>query len=139
MRISRDDMLMKIAQVIAKRSTCGRAQVGAVIAQSGRIVSTGYAGAPSGLPHCGSDICDLSQPCTRTVHAEMGAISYAARSGIKLEGSDLYCTHMPCLDCSKLIVNAGIKRVIYETPYRKIEGVQLLLSVGIEVYQWEKS
>lgn len=139
MRITRDEMLMEIAKVVSSRSTCNRAQVGAVIAQDGRIVSTGYAGAPSGLPHCGPETCDTSTPCTRTVHAEAGAISYAARSGIRLEGATLYCTHCPCIDCAKLIINTGIKRVIYDQAYRKTEGLELLRTVGISVEQWAQS
>ena len=138
MRISRDDMLMQIAQVVAQRSTCGRAQVGAVIAHDGRIVSTGYAGAPSGLLHCSPETCDMNTPCTRTVHAEAGAISYAARAGIRLEGAALYCTHCPCIDCAKLIINTGIKRVIYDQAYRKTEGLELLRTVGITVEQWQR-
>ena len=136
MRITRDEMLMEIARIVARRSTCNRAQVGAVVAQNGRIVSTGYAGAPSGLPHCDPHICNVENPCTRTVHAEAGAISYAARSGIRLEGATLYCTHCPCLDCAKLIINTGIKRVIYDQAYRKTEGLELLRTVGIVVEQW---
>lgn len=136
MRITRDEMLMEIARIVARRSTCNRAQVGAVVAQDGRIVSTGYAGAPSGLPHCSPETCNTSAPCTRTVHAEAGAISYAARSGIRLEGATLYCTHCPCLDCAKLIINTGIKRIIYDQAYRKTEGLELLRTVGIVVEQW---
>lgn len=136
MRITRDEMLMEIARIVARRSTCNRAQVGAVVAQDGRIVSTGYAGAPSGLPHCSPETCNTSAPCTRTVHAEAGAISYAARSGIRLGGATLYCTHCPCIDCAKLIINTGIKRVIYDQAYRKTEGLELLRTVGIVVEQW---
>ena len=136
MRITRDEMLMEIARIVARRSTCNRAQVGAVVAQDGRIVSTGYAGAPSGLPHCSPETCNTNAPCTRTVHAEAGAISYAARSGIRLEGATLYCTHCPCIDCAKLIINTGIKRVIYDQAYRKTEGLELLRTVGIVVEQW---
>lgn len=136
MRITRDEMLMEIARIVARRSTCNRTQVGAVVAQDGRIVSTGYAGAPSGLPHCSPETCNTSAPCTRTVHAEAGAISYAARSGIRLEGATLYCTHCPCLDCAKLIINTGIKRIIYDQAYRKTEGLELLRTVGIVVEQW---
>lgn len=135
MRISRDQMLIEIAHVVAKRSTCLRAQVGAVIAQDGRIVSTGYAGAPAGLPHCTPELCDLSHPCTRTVHAEAGAISYAARAGIRLYGATLYCTLMPCEPCAKLIINAGIQRVVYDKAYRKTEGIELLKQARIDIAQ----
>lgn len=137
MRITRDEMLMEIARIVARRSTCNRAQVGAVVAQDGRIVSTGYAGAPSGLPHCDPHICNAENPCTRTVHAEAGAISYAARSGIRLEGATLYCTHCPCKSCAGLIINSGIVRVIYLKPYRLTEGLDLLKEVGIRVEQWQ--
>ena len=138
MRISRDDMLMQIAQVVAKRGTCNRLQVGAVIALDGRIISTGYAGAPAGLPHCSTETCNVDNPCTRTVHAEAGAIAYAARSGIKVQGATLYCTHCPCLTCSQLIINSGIIKVIYLNPYRKTEGLQLLKEAGINVYQLDE-
>lgn len=139
MRISRDDMLMQIAQVVAKRGTCNRLQVGAVIALDGRIISTGYAGAPAGLPHCSPETCNVDNPCTRTVHAEAGAIAYAARSGIKVQGATLYCTHCPCIDCSKLIINSGILNVYYATPYRKTEGLELLISAGVGAYHWQES
>lgn len=135
MRISRDEMLVAITEVVALRSTCNRAQVGAVVAQDGRIVSTGYAGAPSGMPHCGPQ-CNTDAPCTRTVHAEAGAISYAARAGIALEGATLYCTHTPCKNCSGLIINSGIIRVIYLKPYRLTEGLELLKEAGIYVEQY---
>lgn len=131
-RISRDQMLINMAFLVARRSTCARGQVGAVIADEGRIVSTGYGGAPAKLPHCSSAVCDLSQPCTRTIHAEANAIAWAARSAIAIEGCTLYCTHSPCLDCAKLIINSGIKRVVYGQAYRKADGTNLLESVGIE-------
>ena len=133
MRPTRDQILMEVAYIMAKRSTCNRLHVGAVISQGGRIVSTGYAGAPSGISHCSPETCNLENPCTRTVHAEAGAISYAARSGIRLEGATLYCTHCPCQACSQLIINSGIIKVIYHIPYRKTEGMELLLEAGIDV------
>lgn len=138
-RISRDQMLMQIAGIVAQRSTCNRLHVGAVIALEGRIISTGYAGAPSSLPHCSPDVCNVNEPCTRTVHAEAGAISHAAKHGIKLLGSTLYCTHCPCLDCAKLIINSGINKVIYDIPYRKTQGLDLLRSAGIGVDHWSES
>lgn len=99
-------------------------------------MSSGYAGAPSGLPHCNPTTCNADQPCTRTVHAEAGAITYAARMGLPIEGTTLYCTHCPCLECSKLIINSGIVKVVYEIPYRKTEGLDLLLNSGIMVFQF---
>lgn len=130
-------MLMRIASVISLRGTCNRAQVGAVLARDGRIIATGYVGAPSGLPHCQDVGCDVSEfsGCLRTVHAEANAIAFAARYGIATEGSNLYCTHSPCGNCAKLIINAGISRVIYEQQYRDAKPILMLRSVGIVVAQ----
>ena len=135
-RITRDTLLMEVAKLMSRRSTCTRLKVGAVISQEGRIVSTGYAGAPSGVSHCDHTNCSPNHPCDRTVHAEAGAITYAARSGIKLLGGTLYCTHQPCLKCSQLIINSGIYRVVYEVPYRDTSGSELLSSVGITVEKY---
>ena len=126
---------MDIAKVMSSRSTCLRLKVGSVIAKEGRIISTGYNGAPSGVPHCDHTNCGPDRACTRTVHAEAGAISFAARFGVPLEGSSLYVTNSPCLDCSKLIINAGIKEVFFHIPYRITDGLQLLQSVGIHMEQ----
>ena len=136
-RISRDEMLMRMAVVVSNRGTCTRAYVGAVIAREGRVISTGYVGAPSGLPHC-LDVGDEIGPdggCARTVHAEANAIAFAARSGTSTEGAELYCTHEPCLKCAQLIINSGITRVVYENPYRIHDGLALLESAGIDVEQ----
>lgn len=134
MRISRDQLLIEVAKLMAQRSTCNRAHVGAVIAREGRIISTGYAGTPSGLPHCTPENCNASAPCHRTVHAEAGAIAYAARNGIAVEGATIYCTHSPCLECAKILINAGIRKVIYDQAYRKTEGLDLLREAGIETH-----
>lgn len=132
-RISRDEMLMGVAQVMALRATCNRLHVGAVISRQGRVISTGYNGAPSGLPHCSTETCNVEHPCTTTSHAESGAIAHAARHGIALDGATLHVTACPCLGCAKLIINSGIKRVVYLTPYRKVDGLELLGLAGIEV------
>lgn len=130
-------MLMRTATVISLRGTCERASVGAVIAREGRIISTGYVGAPSGLPHCTTVGCEVGNHggCTRTVHAEANAISFAARAGTSTDGSKLYCTHSPCLECAKLIINAGIIAVYFETPYRDTSGLALLVTAGIGIWQ----
>lgn len=137
MRITRDAMLMKMATVVAERSSCLRLKVGAVIAKDGRVISTGYNGSPSGLPHCSPDNCGPDQPCTRTVHAEMGAITFAAKHGTAIGGSTLYCTWSPCIDCAKGIVNAGIIEVVYQNEYRKTDGIELLQAAGVEVKHFE--
>lgn len=134
-RTNRDEMLMRVAVVISGRGTCQRAQVGAVLAKDGRIISTGYVGAPSGLPHCTDVGCDLSSGngCSRTVHAEANAVAFAARYGIATEGTFLYCTHSPCGACAKLIINAGVSRVMYEKEYRDITPLAMLATAGVEL------
>lgn len=132
-RISRDQMLMEMALIASKRSTCNRKHVGAIIAIEGRPVSVGYAGAPAGLPHCLEHGC-LTGPdggCIRTQHAEANAIAFAARKGIATERATLYTTVSPCLACAKLIINAGIEDVWYLERYRKTEGIDLLSTKGI--------
>lgn len=124
-----------MAVIISSRGTCKRAYVGAVISIEGRPISAGYVGAPSGLPHCLSVGCEIGthNGCTRTVHAEANAIAFAAKYGTSTDRSELHCTHSPCLPCAKLIVNAGIRRVVYENRYRDESGLELLQAAGIEV------
>lgn len=136
-RLTRDQMLMAIASVVAMRSTCGRKQVGAVISCEGRVISTGYAGPPSKSEHC-SELClqaSQSSGCQRTIHAEANAIAYAARHGIATAGAELHCTLSPCINCAKLIINSGIKKVTYLESYRILEGVNLLNSLEITCTQ----
>lgn len=89
-----------------------------------------------GLPHCDESNCSPEHPCTRTVHAEAGAIAFAAKIGISTEGTTLYTTFSPCLDCAKLIINAGIIEVVYLKKYRKTEGIDLLHQTGIKVREY---
>lgn len=130
-RPSRDEKCLEHARVEARQSTCLRRQVGSVIALDGRIISTGYGGAPSKLPHCTPETCNDQAPCTNTSHAEANAIAFAARHGLATEGATLYTTLSPCKTCADLIINAGITRVIYETPYRLTEGLERLTQAGI--------
>lgn len=134
-RISRDQMLMEIAHVISHRGTCERSQVGVVIARDARIIATGYVGSPSGSPHCSEVGCELGNHggCIRTVHAEANAIAFAARSGIPTESCVLYSTLAPCRECAKLIINSGIRRVVFHHTYRDPGGIELLDSAGIVV------
>lgn len=127
---------MQIAFTVSKRGTCSRRQVGAVIADSrGVVLSTGYNGALSGLPHC--DPHDDYQPCHVSEHGERNAIYWAARRGVALEGASLYTTDCPCYGCSRGIIQAGIKRLVYCRPYREEEGLLLLLAANVEVEQVE--
>lgn len=160
MRPTRDQTLITIAEAMSWRSTCSRSHVGVVIAREGRILSTGYNGAPAGLPHCDHSCdcgglgsranlghqendpvdplvhytdCNSEQPCRIAVHAEANAIAYAARYGMSVEGAELFTTLSPCVPCSMLIIQAGIKRVVYGKEYRLTEGLTLLISADIVV------
>lgn len=143
MRIGRDEMFMEMARLVSLRSTCPRAQVGALIVRDHRVVSMGYNGAPSGLPHCTDVGCyheegyRAKSGCERSIHAEANAIAFAAKSGIPTEGATLYCTLSPCVTCANLIINAGIKEVAYGTAYRDPSGIILLRIAGLEVWQHE--
>ena len=125
---------MEVANAFSSRGTCQRARVGAAIARDGRVLVTGYNGPPAGLEHC-DDICERrhSDGCTIAVHAESNAIAYAARHGISTAGAHMYTTHLPCLGCAQLIINAGITSVTYEQDYRIKEGQMLLLRAGIDI------
>jgi len=126
-RIPREALLMSIARLTQRRGTCPRRQVGAVIARESRIVSTGYNGVASGEHHCTQLGCIMDNGvCTRAIHAEMNAIAYAARWGMCVEGTTLYTTCCPCLNCAKLIVASGIKEVIYAEQYHVLDGFSYL-------------
>lgn len=133
-RTARATIGLEMAKLMTERSTCERGKVGCVILDEGRVICTGYNGAPSGMPHCTEVGCEVvHEGCERTLHAEAGAISFAARKGVKLEGTTLICTHAPCYDCAKLIINAGIKEVYYERFYRDYRGMALLDDAGIRI------
>lgn len=135
MRPSLDRTLLDVAAVMARRSTCARLQVGAVLAREGRVLSTGYNGTASGLPHC---VCGPESPCGNTVHAEANAVAFAARHGVSALGSTLYVTHAPCADCAGLLVNCGIAAVVYRDPYRSRTGLDWLWAAGVHIIaEWE--
>lgn len=137
-RLSRDEMYMQVAEILAKRGTCNRAEVGAVIVRGGRIISTGYVGAPSGFPHCLDIGCkEESGGCIRTVHAEANAIAFAAREGISVRCGTLYTTLAPCLNCARLIINAGIESLVFRDPYRDLEGIRELVRAGLEILRFD--
>lgn len=135
-RLPRDQLLMEVALLYKRRSTCLRRQVGAVLVREGRILSTGYNGAPAGVPHCMPDSCGPSNPCIRTIHAEANVIAFAARTGVITDGTSLYTTASPCIECAKLLINAGVCRVIYDEEYRDTGPIVLLRSVGITVEKY---
>jgi dCMP deaminase len=123
---------MDITFQVAKRSTCDRARVGAVIVKDKRILTTGYNGSPAGLPHCdeiGHLIVDGH--CVRTLHAEQNAIIQAALHGVSVAGGTIYVTHQPCITCAKMIINAGIRRVVYAGVYPDENAVAFLREAGV--------
>jgi dCMP deaminase len=119
MRTTWDEYFMGIAEQVATRSTCDRASVGCVVVRDKTIVSTGYNGSMRGKPHC-DDVGHLMQDghCVRTVHAEQNAIAQAAKNGASINDATAYITHCPCWVCFKLLVNAGVKRIMYRDSYR---------------------
>ena len=138
------EYFMSIASVVASRSTCLRRQVGAVIVRGRHIVSTGYNGAPRGVRHCTVVGClreELGVPSgerheiCRGSHAEINAIVQAAATGSSTEGTELYCTHEPCSFCTKAIINAGIRRIIFVSPYPDPLARTLREEAGVEVEQ----
>lgn len=130
-RIDRDTFLQEAARLTARRSTCLRLQVGAVVAREGRILVTGYNGAPAGQPHCTPETCGPKTPCTRTVHAELNCVLFAAKYGISLDGAFMYCTDSPCMTCAMAIINSGIKGLWYDREYRDRAPIDLLVNSGV--------
>lgn len=123
-----DQYFMTITHEVAERSTCTRAKVGAVIVRDKNILATGYNGAPAGLPHCLDVGClvyrsttpsgEIEENCFRTIHAEINAIAQAAKNGHAIRDADIYLTHTPCIHCFKVLVNTGIKRIVFEREYK---------------------
>lgn len=136
-----DTYFMDIARVVATRSTCLHNQVGAVLVKNKKILSTGYNGAPSGMPHCTEIGCAREHvksgthaEICRAVHAEQSAlIQVALHGGFSVCDATIYCTHQPCHICSKMLINAGIYRVVYDKEYADIKGLELLAASGILV------
>ena len=131
-RPSWDDYFMGIALQVARRSTCDRARVGAIIVKDRRILTTGYNGSPAGLAHC-DEIGHLmvNGHCVRTLHAEQNAIIQAALHGVGVAGGTMYVTHQPCLTCAKMIINAGIRRVVFAGHYPDTHAVAFLQDAGV--------
>ena len=110
-----DEYFLKIVDSVGSRATCDKGGSGCVIAQENRIVSTGYIGSLSGLPHCNEVGHDIkSGNCVRTIHAEQNAITQALKFGIPLEGATMYCKITPCLACAKMAKSLGVKRIVSE-------------------------
>jgi dCMP deaminase len=130
-QIELDARYIRMARIWAENSYCKRRQVGAIIVKDKMIISDGYNGTPSGFENICEDENGLTKPYV--LHAEANAITKIARSGNNSDGATLYVTTSPCIECAKLIIQAGIKRVVYSDAYRLNDGVKLLERAGIEV------
>jgi dCMP deaminase len=129
-----NEYFMNIAHEVAKRSTCERAQVGAVIVREKRILTTGYNGSPRGLSHCTEVGCLMENGhCVRTLHAEQNAIIQAALHGVITEGATIYVTHQPCFNCAKTIINAGISEIVYDKEYKDDRSLDFLQQAGVKI------
>lgn len=126
-----DDKYLEMARIWASNSYCKRRQVGALIVKDRMIISDGYNGTPSGFENICEDESGATKPYV--LHAEANAITKVAKSGNSSQGATLYVTASPCLECAKLIIQAGIKRVVYRDEYRLTDGIDLLSRAGIEV------
>ena len=141
-RPSWENYFMDIAFLVARRTTCLRRAVGAVVVKDKRILSTGYNGAPAGIKHCIETGCmreQLNVPSgerhelCRGIHAEQNAIIQAAYHGVSIKDADLFCTNLPCSICAKMIINAGIKKIYYASGYSDAMSEEMFNEAGIEL------
>ena len=143
-----DEYFMEITRLVARRSTCLRRQVGAVVVKDKNILASGYNGVPTGITHCAETGClraKLNVPSgerhelCRGLHAEQNAIIQAAKHGTNIDGATLYSTTMPCIICAKMIINAGIKRVVYEEGYADSLSLEMVAESGLVVVKFHPS
>jgi dCMP deaminase len=137
-----DDYFMTIAKIVGTRSSCDRLRAGAVLVKNNRIISTGYNGAPPGLPHCDGEAGHLMEDghCVRTIHSEHNAILQAALiPGATTDGATLYTKSSPCIHCAKYIIAAGIRRVVIGKFYRNTMVVDYMMSAGVKVELYKEN
>jgi len=144
-RPSWDTYFMDITSLVSKRSTCTRRAVGAILVKNKQILASGYNGAPTGVQHCSVTGClrealkvpsgERHELC-RGIHAEQNAIIQAALHGTSIKGATLYCTNLPCSICAKMIINAGINRIVYLSGYADTMSEEMLAEVGVEVIKF---
>jgi dCMP deaminase len=148
LRPSWDEYFMEIVELVKKRSTCLRRQVGALIVKDKRILATGYNGAPTGCRHCEELGClrqQLNIPSgqrhelCRAIHAEQNAIIQAAYSGTSVKGGTMYITCQPCVLCAKMIVNAGIEKIVFRGAYPDELSMEILSEAGIDVVRLDQN
>jgi len=144
-RPSWDEYFMQIADLVSSRSTCLRRQVGALLVKERQIIATGYNGAPQGIAHCAEVGCLRQQlgipsgerhEICRGIHAEQNAIIQAALHGVSTQGAVLYCTTQPCAQCVKMLINAGVNRIVFRGDYPDALARELLQEADVVVEQW---
>ncbi|HPP86697.1 MAG TPA: dCMP deaminase family protein [bacterium] len=141
------DYFMEIAELVSRRSSCIRRQVGAVLVKDKRILATGYNGVPKNIKHCAKENCirtinnipsgERHELC-RGLHAEQNAILQAALHGVSIKDSILYCTTQPCIVCAKMLINADIKKIIFNGGYPDKLAMEILQEANIELIQYKK-
>ena len=145
MRPSWDEYFMQIAKLVASRSTCMRRQVGAVLVKDRNILATGYNGVPSGIRHCAEVGClreQLQVPSgerhelCRGLHAEQNAIIQAAKHGVNIDDATLYCTDSPCIICSKMLINAGVRKVTFCRGYPDQLSLEMMAEAGVALTEF---
>lgn len=146
-RPSYDEYFMEMAYVVSKRSTCLRRKVGAILVKDKHILSTGYNGAPKGLNHCEEVGClrkktnvpsgERHEIC-RGLHAEQNAIIQSAVFGVSIKNSSLYCTNTPCVVCSKMLINAGVKEIVFDGNYPDDLAKKMLNESSIKIRKFNK-
>lgn len=135
-RLSWDEYFMKLATVAAERGTCPRAQVGCALVKDSRVISLGYNGSASGMDHCTDAGCLMvNGHCTRALHAEQNAIIQCALHGISTQGATCFVTHFPCVICAKMLINAGVWRVVYLNDYSNARGDEFFRWAKIQIDQ----
>ncbi len=143
-RPSWDEYFIQIAELVGTRGSCDRGRSGCIITKDRRIIATGYVGSPSGLAHCDEaghemhtvthENGEITRHCIRTIHAEQNAICEAARIGISIDGGTLYCHMTPCYTCAKMVINAGIKKVVCSKDYHaSARSKEIFKEAGIEL------
>ncbi|MBF8436418.1 cytidine/deoxycytidylate deaminase family protein [Halanaerobiaceae bacterium Z-7014] len=140
-----DEYFMEMAELAAKRATCLRRKVGAVLVKNKKVLATGYNGAPMNIEHCESTGClrekmevpsgERHEIC-RGVHAEQNLVAQAAIHGVKTENSIVYCTHQPCIICTKILINAGVKKIYFKNSYSDKFAENLLKKSNIEFIKY---
>ena len=144
-RPSWDEYFMSIAEQVSHRATCIRRHIGAVVVKDKRILATGYNGVPTGLAHCDEVGClreergipsGTQHELCRGLHAEQNAVIQAARHGIEINGSTVYCTAQPCVMCAKILINAGVTDIVYDEPYPDELALELIDEAGVTMRRY---